>query len=1185
MRPERSLVRRLAGALLVGTSMATIACAVVVVVGLAIGYRPVVILTGSMGDTAPPRSLIIAEPRPASSIEVGDIVTMRRPDQPLITHRVIEVETNGSARFAITQGDANEGPDAAPYPLEGEQLVARWIHPSLGAWVLTVFQPGPALAVLALATVVITVGALRRIWAAPSPPANATASSPGRSAVSAGSRRLDRAARPRRRRRRLAVLGAAPLATIGGLGVAWALYTSAEPVTDNVFGTLECFDPQLGSVQDGETIHAVDGTVTVPITAVDPTSSFVFSSVRSSSNEPADSTAMVQLAGDGSAVLIERSTDNGTPPPVTVAWSVVSYDCGVSVQRGTIAGDGTSSVSTAITAVDPGSSFVLVSSAPGPGDQDFGGDDLVRADLGAGANVTIESGGATLASDRNHHWQVVSFDDSADAVVQTVDVTLGSGAVDTTATLSTPIKVNNSFVLAAVTSNSAGPDIGERMVRARLVDSTTVEISRSIGGDAVDVRIQVVDLRDGTTVRHGVVDFATGESAKPIAVPPVDTTRASAISSVGVPGPMAGGRTDHATDDVVGEGSATFSLTDSTTVTAQRAASASNASFAWQLIEWAGPLWWDTDYLFRQRIDVETAAVAAPDGYTIDLTLDHQALVDIDAARTDGTDLRVLRWDGSSWVELDRILDDGAAWNQTDTTILFRTTTAIEADSADTYWLYFGNQSPAPVLDEPENVYLLVEDFESGSLGDFEDRTAGTAWYQADPWTQRIPITVDSAQIDATLTDFPVLVSLTSGTLAAQAQADGSDIRFTAADGTTALDHEIERFDPGTGALQAWVRVPSLSSSTDTTLYLLFGAPNAPDQQSIRSTWAVGSTAVWHLARNPNGSAPEIDDSTIGNHDGLTEGSMTSADLVPGRIGNGLDFDGVDDRARIRPIDLNGRTALSMSAWIRVDALTGDAAILTRRGGGTTWFDLAVTGAGAASATIDTTGTGSATTTGGTIGVGAWHHVGAVWNGTVLRLYVDGAQVDEQPATGVLSSTSDTITLGRAADGSAAFDGVIDEVRLDTVARSAAWLEAAHANGANPAAFASAGGVQAGSWLDAGAWSYRKPLTISADQVAADVTDHVLLVSVDDAEVAAGAQADGDDLVVTAADGVTRLDHVLETYTSGTGSARIHVRVPLLSSSADTELFLYYGNASATNQEDEIGTFGPDADLVFLGLG
>ncbi|MDH3303494.1 MAG: DUF2341 domain-containing protein, partial [Acidimicrobiia bacterium] len=477
------------------------------------------------------------------------------------------------------------------------------------------------------------------------------------------------------------------------------------------------------------------------------------------------------------------------------------------------------------------------------------------------------------------------------------------------------------------------------------------------------------------------------------------------------------------------------------------------------------------------------------------------------------------------------------------------------------------------------------EDFESGALGDFEDRAAGTGWYTADPWTRRIPITVDSAQVDADLADFPVLVSLTNATLAAEAQADGSDIRFVAADGVTPLDHEIERFDSGTGSLVAWVRVPTVTSAADTGLFLLFGAANAPDQQTIRTTWADGAAGVWHLGRDPAGSEPRIDDSTARNHDGLPTGGMTAGDLVAARIGRGLDFDGVDDRIATPPIDLGGRSALSISAWVRLDTLGVDAAVLTQRSGGTTYFDLSVNGAGAVAATVDTTGSGSVTAAGGAVGTGAWHHVAAVWDGALLHVYLDGTEVDQQPATGQLTAPTDGVSIGAAVDGSNPLDGIVDEVRLSTVARNAVWIAAEHASGNAPGGFAASGGVQSGTWFDVGPWSYRKPLQISAADVSDDATDFVFQLSVDDTDVGTAAQADGDDLVVTAGDGITRLDHVLESYMAGGGSIRAWVRIPILSSTVDNDLFLYYGNAGAVDQSDEIGTFGADADLVFLGRG
>lgn len=1256
-------------------SVAALAAVGVIVAAVAAGYRPVVIQTGSMGATAPPGSLVVAGPVAGEAIEVGDIVVMRRPGATPVTHRVIELEAQGEARFAITQGDANESPDAAPYPLGDEELVASWIVPRLGGWMELAGQPVTLVALLGLGLAIAASTVIRRIWRrparrparpaaqpaagaspadgprpgpeawkppagspdgagpsgsrgaeapspaigripppvttslssvvggdAPSPPGPErvpTSDDPGRSPIGssgppaeggpdAAARNDDRGAAEGngpawRRRRNLLAIGA-PALVIATAGVAFALFQLSEAVTTNTFGTAECFDPKLGSIQSGTTVHNVDGTISEPITAVDPTEAFVVASLRSNSGEPADSTVLVELAGGGTAVDLTRSTDAGSPPSITVEWSVVEYQCGVTVQRGVVNGDGTAQLDVAITTVDAGSAFVLASTDADRTATSHGANDAFVARLADPSTVRIRTTGSTFSAQRTFAWQVVEFDDGADLDVQTVTATLGLGVASTTAAVPTTVDRSSTFVIATVASAGTGPDIGERLIRTHLLDGDTVAIDRSVAGDAVEVHLQIVTLNDGSSVRHGIVDLATGEATAAVAISPVDPARSTAFSATAQPGVQAGGMTDHVADDVPGEASATFEITDPTTVTITRDATASNASFGWQVVEWAGPGWWDGDYTFRQRIDVTTSSEAAPDDYTVPLGFDHAALTSLGLTQGSGDDVRVLRWDGAAWTELDRVLDQDSAWNQVTTTVWFRTVDPIAASTTDSYWLYFGNPTPPPPAADPEAVWLLDEGFESGTLGDFEDRTGGTGWYQALPWSRRIPVTVAGGTVAADLTDFPLLVSVTSADLAANAQADGSDIRFTASDGTTPLAHEIERFDPGTGSVTAWVRVPTVSSGSATTVYLYFGAADAPDQQAIRDAWPSAATAAWHLHRDPAGPAPHLDDSTANNHDGLSSGSMTGGDLVTGLVGRAVDFDGTDDVLRADPFEVAGPGSLTVSAWVRLDS-TGAAAVAVAKAddAATRAFDLGIAAGGGVRGRLDLSGS-AFDLTGGTVGTGTWHHLAMTWDGTTQRLYLDGAEVANQPAAGVLrADDAMPVTVGNVATGTAAVDGVVDEVRIEGTARSAAWLDAAEANHRTPGSFASAGAVESGTWLGQGTWTYRKPVVVDANRVSADVATYPLFVEVTDAELQAGATASGDDLVFTAADGTTRLDHAVETYDAGTGSLSAWVLLPMLSSSADTRLFLYYGNASADDQQDPAAVFGPDADLVLLG--
>ena len=85
-------------------------------------------------------------------------------------------------------------------------------------------------------------------------------------------------------------------------------------------------------------------------------------------------------------------------------------------------------------------------------------------------------------------------------------------------------------------------------------------------------------------------------------------------------------------------------------------------------------------------------------------------------------------------------------------------------------------------------------------------------------------ITIDHTKVPNTdQSNFPLLFSGTYAYLATVANggkvtsASGFDIIFTSdAAGATQLDHEIETYNPVTGAVSFWVRVPTVATATDT---------------------------------------------------------------------------------------------------------------------------------------------------------------------------------------------------------------------------------------------------------------------------------------------------------------------------------------------------------------------------------
>jgi hypothetical protein len=202
-----------------------------------------------------------------------------------------------------------------------------------------------------------------------------------------------------------------------------------------------------------------------------------------------------------------------------------------------------------------------------------------------------------------------------------------------------------------------------------------------------------------------------------------------------------------------------------------------------------------------------------------------------------------------------------------------------------------------------------------------------------DGWQYRKEITIQSAQVTATLTDFPVLISTSDAQLASNALANGDDILFTGADGATQLDHEIESYAAGT--LVAWVRVPSLSSSTDTVIYMYYGNAGAVNQENPTGVWDSNYVMVQHLEETTldhNDSTSNGNDSNVVVvTDQAATGNIDGADEFVGTLTTG-DYIRVPDAASLQ----FGVGSFTAEAWINPQTIpdTGGARIVNNRGTG-----------------------------------------------------------------------------------------------------------------------------------------------------------------------------------------------------------------------------------------------------------
>jgi len=206
---------------------------------------------------------------------------------------------------------------------------------------------------------------------------------------------------------------------------------------------------------------------------------------------------------------------------------------------------------------------------------------------------------------------------------------------------------------------------------------------------------------------------------------------------------------------------------------------------------------------------------------------------------------------------------------------------------------------------------------------------------------RKLKLTIDHTKIDSDLTDFPVLVKLTSSNFDfSKSNSDGYDIRFTSSDGTTLLKYERERHDSTNQVAEYWVKIPSVSSSADTEFYIYYRTDDTADGADPTNVWDSNFKAVYHLKDLTTSS---VEDSTANDNDGTKKGTNEPTE-VDGKIDKAQNFDGSDDYISApdsASLDITGE--ITIEFWACFDYLSGTRSPVMKhndtndRGYGTWW--------------------------------------------------------------------------------------------------------------------------------------------------------------------------------------------------------------------------------------------------------
>jgi uncharacterized repeat protein (TIGR01451 family) len=384
---------------------------------------------------------------------------------------------------------------------------------------------------------------------------------------------------------------------------------------------------------------------------------------------------------------------------------------------------------------------------------------------------------------------------------------------------------------------------------------------------------------------------------------------------------------------------------------------------------------------------------------------------------------------------------------------------------------------------------------------------------------------------------FPVLISLVDADLKARvASPNGYDIVFRGENSVTCggppactLDHEIERWEGTTGTLVAWVRVPSLSVGTAISMYYGNSQVTSPTE-APRAVWDANYAAVWHLGEPGAGRVNEYRDSSrYGNHGQGGQGALdaTPSLVASGKVGRAQHFGNADGRYDLIDAGDDGTLRLTnnqitIEAWVRHSIVingmhgtppaTGAPYGIVNAKGWSDGYRLGFWGNdGSCGGAITVPCLGFSlpgatdvltTPQAAPLGPNQWHHVVATYDGTTMRVFVDGGAQGSRAKTGNISPTAggESIWIGHVdqpenQSWSGQFEGDIDELRISRVARPATWIATQFNNQSSPGTFYAVGAQTAGSF---------SPATLAVNYRSIG-TNGAVLHSAGTASVAAGA--------------------------------------------------------------------------------
>ncbi len=157
-----------------------------------------------------------------------------------------------------------------------------------------------------------------------------------------------------------------------------------------------------------------------------------------------------------------------------------------------------------------------------------------------------------------------------------------------------------------------------------------------------------------------------------------------------------------------------------------------------------------------------------------------------------------------------------------------------------------------------------------------------------------------------------------------------------------------------------------------------------------------------------------------------------------------LYFDGDNDYVSIQNnAALQATSAITIEAWINATSwqnlmYKGSVISNSNNTGGDNGFDIRAAENGKLELNLGIGGSWATVTTPAIMELGVWYHIAAVYNGSTMKLYINGIERASVTQTGTISNFAGNLFFGECPGWNGRkFNGKIDEVRIWNIARTA----------------------------------------------------------------------------------------------------------------------------------------------------